>query len=247
MKTLSRRRALLAAAASLCLIVAPPPASAQLTVVDPTNLAQNVLTAARSLQQINNQIAQIQNQATSLMNEARNLTSLPLSTLATLQQQVQRTRQLLGEAQRIAFDVQQIEQVFAQQYRAIDLDSTDRALVEGARERWQNSVAAFEDSMRVQAGVVGNIDGARAAMDQLVTASQNATGALQAAQAGNQLLALQAQQIADLTALLAAQARAESLEGARAAATQAQAREQLRRFLQRPNGYQPGDARMFRN
>ena len=247
MKMLSRLRALFAALACFALISAPLPASAQWTVIDPTNLAQNVLTAARSLQQINNQITQIQNQATSLVNEARNLTSLPLSTLATLQQQVQRTRQLLGEAQRIAYDVQQIEQVFAQQYRAIDLDASDRALVDGARERWQNSVAAFEDSMRVQAGVVGNIDGARATMDQLVSASQSATGALQVAQAGNQLLALQSQQIADLTALLAAQARADSLEGARAAATQAQAREQLRRFLQRPNGYQPGDARMFRD
>ena len=37
-------------------------------------------------------------------------------------------------------------------------------------------------------------------------------GALQAAQAGNQLLALQAQQLADLTATIAAQGRAQNLE-----------------------------------
>src|SRR3546814_17146305 len=67
-------------------------------------------------------------------------------------------------------------------------------MVAGAEGRWRNSVAAFEDAMKVQAGVVGNLGGARSAIDQLVTASQSATGALQAAQAGNQLLALQSQQ-----------------------------------------------------
>ena len=73
--------------------MAPVPAYAQLggIVYDPTNYAQNVLTAARSLQQINNQIQQIQQQATSLINEARNLASLPLSTVSTLQQQIQLT------------------------------------------------------------------------------------------------------------------------------------------------------------
>jgi P-type conjugative transfer protein TrbJ len=59
------------------------PASAQVggIVHDPRNYSQNILTAARTLEQINNQIKQLQNQATSLLNEARNLQSLPTSTL----------------------------------------------------------------------------------------------------------------------------------------------------------------------
>src|SRR3546814_6657871 len=49
----------------------PAPAYAQLggIVHDPRNYAQNILTAARTLEQINNQIRQLQNQATSLINE----------------------------------------------------------------------------------------------------------------------------------------------------------------------------------
>jgi P-type conjugative transfer protein TrbJ len=62
--------------------------------------------------------------------------------------------------------------------------------------------------MRVQAGVVGNIDSNRTQMSALVGQSQGATGALQATQAGNQLLALQSQQLSDLTALIAANGRA---------------------------------------
>src|SRR3546814_2949723 len=77
------------------------------------------------------------------------------------------------------------------------MSASDQQLVAQARERWQNTVGGLQDAMRVQAGVVGNIDTNRAEMSALVGQSQGATGALQAAQAGNQLLALQAQQLAD--------------------------------------------------
>ncbi|MGN6097116.1 MAG: P-type conjugative transfer protein TrbJ, partial [Bosea sp. (in: a-proteobacteria)] len=184
----------------------PLPARAQFggIVYYPSNSAKNVLTAARSLQAVNNQIRQIENQAQSLINQARNLTSLPVSTLSTLQQQVQQTRQLLGAAQRIAFNVQDIQTAFAQRYNGANLTATESQMVGNADDRWQDSVGAFEDALRVQAGAVGNLDGTRTSIDTLVTASQSASGALQAAQAGNQLLALQSQQLADLTAVMAA-------------------------------------------
>lgn len=227
----------------------PLPASAQIggIVHDPRNYAQNILTAARTLEQINNQIRMLQNQATSLVNEARNLQSLPLDMLDLFQQQIRQTQELLAQAQGIAFDVQAIEREFGAQYKDIDLSASQRALVDGAEGRWRSSVAAFEDALKVQAGAVGNIEGARNAVQSLVTASQSATGALQAAQAGNQLLALQSQQLADLTATLAALGRAQSLDAAGSAAARAQAREQLRRFLGSSRGYVPTSAKMFRN
>jgi P-type conjugative transfer protein TrbJ len=127
------------------------------------------------------------------------------------------------------------------------MSASDQALVAGARERWQNTVGGLQDAMRVQAGVVGNIDTNRGEMTALVGQSQGATGALQATQAGNQLLALQAQQLADLTAVVAANGRAQSLSEAERAAAAEQGREQRRRFLTPGTGYQPGNARMFPN
>lgn len=209
------------------------PASAQFggIVYDPSNYAQNVLTAARALQQINNQIQQIQQQATSLINQARNLTSLPFSSLQQLQQQIQRTQQLLGGAQRIAYDVQSVQQAFADRYKGVALSGTNAQMVANANARWEDSVGAFEDALKVQAGVVGNIDGTRASMGDIVSASQSATGALQAAQAGNQLLALQSQQLSDMTALIAAQGRAQTLQAARQAAAEAEGRARFQRFM----------------
>src|ERR1700733_3691265 len=110
------RAALAASAAVLALATASLPAHAQWIVFDPTNYTQNVLTAARELQQINNEIQSLENQATSLINQARNLASLPYSSLAQLEASIQRTQQLLTQAQRIAYDVTTIDQAFTQVY-----------------------------------------------------------------------------------------------------------------------------------
>ena len=218
---------------------------AQLVVFDPSNYAQNVLTAARALQQINNQIVSLQNQAQMLINQAKNLATLPFSSLLQLEQSIQRTQQLLGEAQRIAYDIEQIDRAFSTTYAPASSSLSDQALIVNAQARWQNAMAGLQDAMRTQATVVGNLDTNRTQMAALVTASQGASGALQASQAGNQLLALQAQQLADLIAVVAAHGRAQNLEAARHAAAQDQGREQLRRFLTQGQGYQPTTVQMF--
>lgn len=248
----------LAGASMLALALATPialspmlasPAHAQFgfgrIVYDPSNYAQNVLTAARTLEQINNQITSLQNEAQMLINQARNLASLPYSALQQIQKNVSRTQQLLAQAQNIAFDVQNIDQAFQQQYGNVSLSATDAQLVADARDRWQNTVGGLQDAMKMQAGVVGNIDSNRAEMGALVGRSQGATGALQATQAGNQILALQSQQLSDLIAMLAANGRSEALIEAERATAAEQGRVQRERFLTPGSGYQPGNAQMF--
>ena len=221
------------------------PVRAQFVVFDPSNYAQNVLTAAHTLQQINNQITSLQNQTRSLLNQAKNLTSLPYSSLQAVQQSLTQTQQLLKQAQRIAYDIQQIDQAFSTQYGRVNSSTSSGALVAGAQQRWQNSLAALQDAMRVQAGIVQSLDTSRTQAGALVSSSQSAVGALQSSQASNQLLGLQSKQLADLAALLAAQGRAQSLEMARVAEAQEQGREQMARFITPGAGYQPGNVAMF--
>ncbi len=240
------RRLLAVGAASLTLAFTGSPAYAQMTVFDPSNYSQNVLTAARALQQVNNQIVSLQNEAQMLINEARNLVSLPYSALAELQQSIGQTQQLLVQAQRIAYDVTSIDQAFSRAYpQSYSSSTSSQQLLLDAQTRWQNSLAGFQDAMRVQAGVVQNLDRTRAQIENLVSSSQSAVGALQATQSGNQLIALQTNQLADLTAVMASIARAQSLESARTVASQAQAREQLGRFLNYGSGYQAQTVKMF--
>lgn len=240
-----RKRPLAAATAVAILLSLNSPSSAQLAVFDPTNYAQNVMTAANTLRQINNQITSLQNEAQMLINEGKNLTNLPYSSLQSLQQSIGETQRLLNDAQRIAYDVGQIDQAFSTHYGPASMSASSASLIDGARQRWQNSLAALQDAMRVQAGIVQSIDTAKSEAGTLLSSSQSAVGALQASQAGNQLLALQSKQLADVTALLASQGRAQSLELARQAEAQEQAREQMRRFIAPGQAYQPGNVAMF--
>jgi len=220
------------------------PAHAQIAVFDASNFAENVMTAARELQQVDNEIQMLTNQATMLVNQARNLTSLPLTTLTQLESSVQQTENLVSQAQNIAFNVQQIEQAFTSTYGSVPSTASTATLIAGAQTRWENSVGGFEDSLKMQAGVVSNIPSDTSAMTSLVSASQSATGALQAAQAGNQLLALQSRQLSDLIAVTSAKGRADALAQADTATTEAESQALYSQFSTL-SGYVPETVTMF--
>jgi hypothetical protein len=169
---------------------------------------------------------------------------IPTSVLDQIEGNFAEMKGLLGEAQSLAYSVDDIEQQFSSTFEDFTADKTGAQLVEGARERWQESLSAFEHSLKAGAVAVDNIDGIERQTSSLVGASKSAVGILQATQAGNELLAVQAQQLADLTAMLAAQGRADALEQARHAAAQEQAREQFGRFMT-GRSYSASSVRMF--
>jgi len=241
---MTRIRSVAAIAAIATSLFAVAPCAAQIAVFDPSNYSQNLMTAANTLKQIDNQLTALQNQTQMLLNQARHLTSLPTSLLNDIDRTFTQTQNLLKQVDRIAYDVQAIEQTF-QKYQNFSVSQSDRQLIDGARDRWQNSVSAFQHSMSVGAGTVNNLPATQTQTDTLVGASQSAVGVLQVSQAGNQLLAVQARQLADLTALVAAQGRAQSIEQARQTAGEDQAHEQVRRFLTHGRGYQPQSVQMF--
>ncbi len=240
------RVALAAGVAVLTLATASVPADAQWIVYDPTNFSQNVLTAARELQQVNQNIQSLENQATMLINQAKNLAGLPYSSLAQLEASIQRTEQLLMQAQKIAYSVTTIDQAFTQVYPQSYSGSTSSTqMLADAQTRWQNARAGYQDSMHVQAGVVQNLQNAQTQISALISSSQSASGALQATQSGNQIMGLAAQQLADLTGVIAAMARAQSLDNAGRLESEAQGQQQMQNFLNYGAGYQPGNAQMF--
>ena len=65
------------------LLLQSPPAHA-IPVFDSANYAQNLLTAARTLQQINQQIQSLQNEASMLTNMAKNLSRISFPELTEL-------------------------------------------------------------------------------------------------------------------------------------------------------------------
>lgn len=238
------RRAIVAGALALAVALSPGRALAFDIVYDPSNYAQNVLTAARALQQINNQITSLANQTKMLINQARHLASLPTSVLSQIEGNFAEMKRLMGDADRLAYNVSNIEAQFSPTFQTFAAGKTDAQLIISAHDRWQQSLSAYEHSLKAGAIAVQNLDGTRAQTSTLVDSSQSAIGVLQATQASNQLLGVQTRQLTDLTAMLAAQGRAEALEKSRKAAAQEQSREQLSRFLA-GSSYSPTPVRMF--
>ncbi len=208
------------------------PASAQWVVFDPTNFSQNILTAARTLTQIQNQVLQLQNEAQMLENEARNLQGLNLSTLGRLQATLAITQRLLDQTQGMAFQLSLVQQEFARLYPDSYTASASRSQMNAdALSRWSDSRLALSTALQVQAQSSQNFPSDESVLADLVSSSQSAVGALQATQATNQLLALQARQGIQMQQLAIAQDRAVALDQARAVEAEARAREFRRRFM----------------
>ena len=99
------------------------------------------------------------------------------------------------------------------------------------QERWKNTLNGLQTTMQMQAQASQNLSDDEGVLADLVGKSQSAVGALQAMQAMNQLLALQAKQSIQTQRLSITQDRAASLELARQAAAVERGREVNRRFL----------------
>jgi P-type conjugative transfer protein TrbJ len=209
-------------------------------VFDPTNYSQNLLTATRALQEVNNQIQSLQNEATMITNMGRNLTSLPTSVLSSLQSDLSGITNLMNQAQGIAFNVDATLNAFNSSYPQSYASGTSASgLAQTAQQRWQDAMSAFQQTLKVQAQVVQNVQSDSATLSTLVTASQGAVGNLQAVQATNQLLALSTKQQLQIQNLMAAQYRATSLDQARTAQDEAAAQAEYSTFIGNGQNYTP--------
>jgi P-type conjugative transfer protein TrbJ len=170
-------------------------------VFDPRNYAQNVLAAARALEQIRNQIRQLEQQAQML---AQN----PLQLSPELAASIAQASEMLARAEGIAFDARrlgaELAALYPETWEAYELEEVLRH-----SDRWvAQSRASLRMALEAQALAAGSIARARDRIEAGLGSSAGAQGQTAAVQAGNQLLGVQAAQLAELHALLAAQGRA---------------------------------------
>ncbi len=206
-------------------------ASAQWAVIDPTNLIQNTYTAARALEQVNNQVRQIANQVESLRNEALNLKALGRSVAPDLLHRLAEMEALLDEARGIALKVSATEEALSELYSGdyAGTDTASRALA--AQRQLVAAREALRNSLLLQAQTVEHVRADTAVLGELANISAAAPGALSAQQATNELLVFQAEQSMRLQALLAATTRADALRQAREMEALAGARAQHQHFF----------------
>tara|TARA_R110002050_G_scaffold181221_1_gene314746 strand:+ start:23 stop:736 length:714 start_codon:yes stop_codon:yes gene_type:complete len=215
-----------------------PPASAQLfgggIVYDPSNHAENILQAARALQQIDNQVRQLTHEIDMIEKMARDLETLPVEVArGIIADRIRRIEELMRDADGIGYGVEAVERDYEDLYPETygETPPANVVLVEDARARWQQSRLAHKHTLLMVAETVRDTEQDADALTGLVEESQTAVGNLQALQAGNQIKALSAQQLMQMEALLAAHYRAEALDRARELEEAARGRARLQSFL----------------
>lgn len=222
------------------MLVTSSPARAQWAVFDSSNFGQNLLTAERTLTQINNQIKALQNQATMLSNMARNLTTFNFPELQQITTTLQKINTLMGQAQGISFQVSQLDAQFNRLFpgQAGTATTTDQQLA-NAKSRLDAVMAAYHQTMAAQSQIAENVSTDATTLSTLASRSQSSQGALQAAQATNQLLALTAKQQFQIQQMMATQYRAEATDASARAQASIDAQAATKAFLGSGSAYTP--------
>lgn len=227
---------MVSAALAAVLVAAPAPAGAQRVVYDPTNYAQNLLSATRALEQIRNQIRQIEQAAAMLRTN-------PLQLSPELTQSIDEARSLFQTAQGIAFDIdtlgEDLRTLYPETWEEFDLEQ-----VLGRSDRWmRESRQSLERAMEAEANAARSIERTQGHIDRALRSSSDSEGQTGAIQAGNQLLGIQASQLTEIHALLVAQGRALETERMERLAREQRAREIQRRAFPTETGSAPNPAR----
>ncbi|GIK49942.1 MAG: hypothetical protein BroJett013_26390 [Alphaproteobacteria bacterium] len=216
-------KSIAAMALALALACVPAsPARAQWVVIDPANLAQSVMQVANMVEQISNQVRQIEQAAAMLQQN-------PLQLSPELTRSITEARALFERVEGLAFEADQLgdelRALYPETWEAYDLGA-----VLGQSDRWlAESRAGLERAMEAEARAARSIEGMQGRIDQAMQSSSAAEGQTGAIQAGNQLLGLQAAQLAEIHALLIVQGRALETERMERIAREERAEEIRRR------------------
>ena len=227
---MKRLRSLFAGTAFATSLAITGPVSADLPVIDISNLKQSILTAAHTLKEVNNQITQIQQFVQMLENEARNLLSLPFSALQQITGAIDQVNSLMRQAQSLAYDVARIDQQFQQLFPSYSGNITQAKLSRMRGRAGRRASIPSSTRWKSRAASSRIFRPMRLRSRRLVGQSQGAAGALQGIQSTNQLLALQSRQLGSTQALLSANARAQATEAMRRAEVEEAARAEWQRF-----------------
>jgi len=207
----------------------PAPATAQITVIDPTAIAQAIKQVSQQLQQIEQLQAQLANEAAMLQKLGTNVTG-PLQTINS------QATQLLRQAQGIGYNSQNVAQQYSQVYPA-NMQGMSFAQIIQALANWQTmSRQTLQEAMATQNQIARAQPTTANAVNGAVAASQGAAGQTAAIQATNQLLAALSTQLTQLQTILITQGRAEQTVASQAQAAKAAGDAESQRYwnVQKP-------------
>lgn len=219
-----------------------PPAQAFACANCATEWTQ-IMNNIQLVQQYAKQIEQYRAQLESLANEARNLASLPLSLVQQYQSIYQQYAQTVQQLRGVMSDITTLRDRFRQLYPDIANGNYTFDQLDAMTRQWEQSGREnIEDALAGGAQVLATMQGTASSLQQLGQASQSASGALQAMQAGNQIAMMLGQELMKLNAQTAMFQQAILQEQARQMAGDQVANKRLKHAYSGGNAYNKSTA-----
>jgi type IV secretion system protein TrbJ len=206
--------------------IVPQPAAAAI-VYDPTNHIQNVLTAARALEQIRVQTEQ-------LTAQIRSLAQSPYDHAAQIGDAMRALNELNSQARGLASTVRGLDRQFEDLYPSNLTARTAMQRLEAASRRIEMSRQTAQDLARTAASVESSRSARTNRMAGALAASRTAEGETGAIQSSVQALGVLSEQLEGLQTIMAVQSRLAAQEAATRAADRQQALDAHRRNWARP-------------
>ncbi|HYQ91975.1 MAG TPA: P-type conjugative transfer protein TrbJ [Candidatus Competibacteraceae bacterium] len=231
-------RHVIAGLITLSLSVLPPPASALFgagdIVYDPTNYAQNVLTAARALQSNLNEAAQIANQLKQIEMEVRNLVNWPTEVWNEVKADMEMLRQLANSSGDISTALSTLSAQFNRLYPGYQAPAD----YQQEYQTWtSNSLTGIKTALETVNRQNKAIEEEEANTQRLTNMSASAVGQLQVLQSGNLLAAQLVQQLQNLRELQMAEMQAQNAYMAAQIQDQASEKAAIKKWLDSDIGY----------
>lgn len=171
-------------------------AQAQIIVTDPGNTAQGILTAMQTLQSNINEAQQLAYQLQNLQKLNYTSTSEYSSKYSAFTSQIQNLQGTLN-------NVTSAISNFQSQYPSNPSFSSNEELLSNLNN-WKTQLNnSMNDSVGTNAAVLNSIPATQSNMDNLINASNNAQGSLEAHQAGNQMLGTISGQLSQMNSQMA--------------------------------------------
>ena len=179
-------------------VIPVPVARAQIVVTDPGNTAQNLLTALRTLQ------SNI-NEAQMIANQLKNLQQLGYTSTGAYTSQYTSFLTQVGNVQGILGNTITAERTFQNQYPTFaNSPQYSGTSMLTNMTNWQTSLSSsMANTVGTASSTMQAIPATQANMNNLLSASNNSQGMLQATQAGNQMVATVSGQLTQMNAQLA--------------------------------------------
>ena len=195
-------------------------------VFDPTNFAQNLISAINSIRQtinsalqvrnqitgIINQITSLQNEAQSLINEGKNLISLPASIQSDVMNNIHSLENIFTNSKSVVLDYKTLQTQFDTVFKTPNYKGMSGAQINQRTDKMiDETINAANDALIAQ-GLVADISKDKLSLDSMLTASKSAEGVLSATQASNEISSMLVEQLMRMQTMMAENNKSQTVQ-----------------------------------